>query len=168
MGSSPLLDPSILFFVLGLFAGLVRSNLEIPSAIARFLSLYLLMALGLKGGFSLAESGFNPAILRDLMFAFGLALVIPFVSFIVLKSVINPLDALAISATYGSVSAVTFITATQFLRPTVRVRWSHGCCHGVNGIAGDYFCTFYGNLPNAGERQEHQGFLLERSRSLRE
>ena len=115
MGSSSLLDPSVLFFVLGLFAGLVRSNLEIPSAIARFLSLYLLMALGLKGGFSLAESVFNPAILRDLAFAIGLALVIPFVSFIVLKNMINPLDALAISATYGSVSAVTFITATQFL-----------------------------------------------------
>ena len=115
MGSSPLLDPSVLFFILGLFAGLVRSNLEIPSAIARFLSLYLLMALGLKGGFSLAESGFNPAILRDLVFAVGLALLIPFASFVVLKRVINPLDALAISATYGSVSAVTCITATQFL-----------------------------------------------------
>ena len=59
MESSPLLDPSVLFFILGLFAGLVRSNLEVPIAIARFLSLYLLMALGLKGGFSLAESGFN-------------------------------------------------------------------------------------------------------------
>ena len=91
----------------------------------------LLMALGLKGRFFLAESGFNPAILRDLMFAFGLALVIPFVSFIVLTSVINPLDALAISATYGSVSAVTFITATQFFRDQrSQVRWSHRCCHG--------------------------------------
>lgn len=85
MGSSPLLDPSVLFFVLGLFAGLACSNLEIPSAIARFLLLYLLMALGLKGGFSLAESGFNPAILRNLMFAIGLALVIPFVSFTVVR-----------------------------------------------------------------------------------
>ena len=102
----------LLLFVLGLIVGLVRSNLEIPSAIARFLSLYLLMALGLKGGFSLAESGFNPAILRDVVFAIGFALVIPSVSFIVLTSVINPLDALAISATYGSVSAVTFTTAT--------------------------------------------------------
>ena len=91
----------------------------------------LLMALGLKGRFFLAESGFNPAILRDLRFAFGLTLVIPFVSFIVLTSVINPLDALAISATYGSVSVVTFITATQFFRDQrSRVRWSHGCCHG--------------------------------------
>ena len=102
--------------MLGLFAGLVHFDLEIPSAIARFLSLYLLMALGLKGGFSLAESGFNPAILRDLVFAIGLALVIPFVSFIVLKNMINPLDALAISATYDSVSAVTFITGEAIFR----------------------------------------------------
>ena len=137
--------------MLGLVVGLVGSSLEIPSAIARFLSLYLLMALGLKGGFSLAESGFNPAILRDLMFAFGLALVIPFASFIVLTSMINPLDPLAISATDGSVSAVTFITATQFLRgQRSRVRWSHGCCHGVNGIAGDYFCNFDGEFLSSG------------------
>ena len=65
------------------------------------------------------------------MFAFGLALVIPFVSFIVLTSMINPLDALAISASYGSVFAVTFIKATQFFRdPRPRVRRSHRCCHG--------------------------------------
>ena len=93
MGSSPLLDPSVLFFILGLLAGLVRSNLEISSAIARFLSLYLLIALGLKGGFSLAQSGFNPAILRDLVFVVGLALLVPFASFMALKRVIKPLDA---------------------------------------------------------------------------
>ena len=54
---SNLLDPSILFFVFGAFAGLVRSNLEIPAPVSRFLSLYLLMALGLKGGLALAKSG---------------------------------------------------------------------------------------------------------------
>ena len=54
---SVLLDPAILFFIFGLFAGLIKSDLEIPPPIARFLSLYLLMALGLKGGFALAESG---------------------------------------------------------------------------------------------------------------
>ena len=57
-----LLDPSILFFIFGIFAGLVRSNLEIPQQISRFLSLYLLMALGLKGGFALNKSGFTPEI----------------------------------------------------------------------------------------------------------
>ena len=56
------------------------------------------MALGLKGGFSLAGSDFNPANLRDIVFAIGLTLLIPFVSFVVLKGVVNPFDALAILA----------------------------------------------------------------------
>ncbi len=115
MEASPLLDPSVLFFVLGMFAALVRSNLEIPKQIGRFLSLYLLMALGLKGGFALAESGMNLFVLRDLLLAVFMALLVPALSFFVLKVFIQPIEALAISATYGSVSAVTFITATQFL-----------------------------------------------------
>ena len=57
-----LLDPAILFFALGVFAGLVRSNLEMPAAISKFLSIYLLMALGLKGGFALAASGLTPSV----------------------------------------------------------------------------------------------------------
>ena len=55
-----LLDPAILFFIFGVIAGVVKSNLEIPQPISRFLALYLLMALGLKGGFALAHSGFTP------------------------------------------------------------------------------------------------------------
>ena len=61
-----LLDPSILFFIFGIFAGLVKSNLEIPQPISRFLSLYLLMALGLKGGFALNQSGFTSEIAISL------------------------------------------------------------------------------------------------------
>ena len=162
MGSSPLLDPSVLFFVLGLFAGLACSNLEIPSAIARFLLFYLLMALGLKGGFSLAESGFNPAILRDLVFAIGLALVIPFVSFIVLKNMINPLDALAISATYGSVSAVTFITATQFLETNGLEYGGHmAAAMALMESPAILFAVLMANLYRTQEeRQEHQGFVV--------
>ena len=57
-----LLDPAVLFFALGVFAGLVRSNLEVPAAISKFLSIYLLMALGLKGGFALAASGFTASV----------------------------------------------------------------------------------------------------------
>ena len=64
-----LLDPAILFFVLGIVAGAARSNLEIPQPVARFLSLYLLMALGLKGGFSLAASGFTPEVFKSLLAA---------------------------------------------------------------------------------------------------
>ncbi|MFZ6812973.1 sodium-dependent bicarbonate transport family permease [Undibacterium sp. Rencai35W] len=109
------LDPAILFFVFGLLAGLVKSNLEIPPPISRFLSLYLLMALGLKGGFALAESGFNSSVATSLACAVLLAILIPVIGYQVLRRFLSGFDAAAIAATYGSVSAVTFITTTQFL-----------------------------------------------------
>ena len=108
-------DPAILFFVFGLTAGLVKSNLEIPPPISRFLSLYLLMALGLKGGFALAKSGFTHEVLISLGAAVGLAIVIPVLGYLLLRRFLNGFDAAAVAATYGSVSAVTFITATQYL-----------------------------------------------------
>ena len=110
-----LLDPSILFFIFGIFAGLVKSNLEIPQPISRFLSLYLLMALGLKGGFALNKSGFTPEIALSLGLAITLAILIPLLGYNLLKHKLDKLDAAAISATYGSISAVTFITTTQVL-----------------------------------------------------
>ena len=110
-----LLDPTILFFIFGIFAGLVKSNLEIPQPISRFLSLYLLMALGLKGGFALNKSGFTPEIAISLGLAIALAIGIPLLGYNLLKRKLNKLDAAAIAATYGSISAVTFITTTQVL-----------------------------------------------------
>jgi hypothetical protein len=110
-----LLDPAILFFLIGLIAGALKSNLEIPPQISRFLSLYLLMALGLKGGFALAKSGLTGDVATSLSCAVFLAVVIPLLSYWLLRSVVNGFDAAAIAATYGSVSAVTFITATHFL-----------------------------------------------------
>jgi uncharacterized protein len=109
------LDPAILFFVFGLLAGAVRSNLEIPPAIARFLSLYLLMALGLKGGFALAKSGLTAEVAVSLGCALLLAVVVPALGYLLLRRLVSRFDAAAIAATYGSVSAVTFITATQYL-----------------------------------------------------
>jgi hypothetical protein len=109
------LDPAILFFIFGAFAGAVKSNLEIPQPIARFLSLYLLMALGLKGGFALHKSGFTTEIAFSLGLAVFLAILIPIIGYQILRTKLNAFDAAAIAATYGSVSAVTFITATQYL-----------------------------------------------------
>ena len=109
------LDPAILFFIFGVFAGAVKSNLEIPQPIARFLSLYLLMALGLKGGFALHKSGFTTEIALSLGLAIFLAVLIPILGYQILRTKLNAFDAAAIAATYGSVSAVTFITATQYL-----------------------------------------------------
>ena len=109
------LDPVILFFIFGMFAGSVKSNLDIPPQISRFLSLYLLMALGLKGGFALAKSGFSIEILTPLACAVLLAFVIPLIGYQLLRKIIPEFDAAALAATYGSVSAVTFIAATQYL-----------------------------------------------------
>jgi len=110
-----LLDPAILFFVFGVLAGAVRSNLEIPPAIAKFLSLYLLMALGLKGGFALAQSGLTPAIALSLSAAILMAFLVPALGYAFLKHRISRYDAAAVAASYGSVSAVTFVTAMQYL-----------------------------------------------------
>ena len=110
-----LVDPAILFFVVGVLAGLLRSNLEIPPAISRFLSMYLLMALGLKGGFALAASGLNTQVVAGLGIAVVLAVVVPLIGYSLLRLWVSGFDAAALAATYGSVSAVTFITATGHL-----------------------------------------------------
>lgn len=109
-----LVDPAILLFFFGILAGSLRSNLEIPPAIAKFCSLYLLLVVGFKGGLSLASTGFTPAMGWALLAAFLLALAVPAWSFLVLRRRLSPFDAAAVAATYGSVSAVTFITAVSF------------------------------------------------------
>ena len=109
------MDPAVLFFIFGVLAGTMRSNLEIPPQISRFLSLYLLMALGLKGGFALAKSGISGEVAITLTIAVALSIIVPLASYQLLKRLVAGYDAAAIAATFGSVSAVTFITATQYL-----------------------------------------------------
>jgi len=109
------LDPAILFFVFGVVAGLLRSDLEVPQPIAKFLSLYLLMAIGLKGGFALAASGLEPSIALSLGAAMTMALLVPVLGYSFLKTRVSRFDAAAVAASYGSVSAVTFITTLQYL-----------------------------------------------------
>jgi len=84
-----ILDPAILFFIFGVFAGAVKSNLEIPPAITKFLSLYLLMALGLKGGFALQKSGLTIDIVKTLSIAVMLAIIIPILGYYFLKKKIK-------------------------------------------------------------------------------
>lgn len=109
------LDPAILFFVFGVLAGAIRSNLEIPRSIAKFLSLYLLMALGLKGGFALAKSGLSSEIITSLTVAITMAFLVPILGYQFLKTRTSRFDAAAVAASYGSVSAVTFVAAIQYL-----------------------------------------------------
>jgi hypothetical protein len=110
-----LLDPAILFFVFGVIAGWLRSDLEIPAATAKFLSLYLLMALGLKGGFALAASGLNPSVMISLFASILMAFIVPALGYLFLRNRVARFDAAAVAASYGSVSAVTFVTAMQYL-----------------------------------------------------
>lgn len=110
-----LLDPAVLFFFLGCTIALLRSNLEIPPALTSFFSLYLLLSLGFKGGVSLAENPIELQMVITIVAGMMLAILIPALAFLYLKRRFSYFDAAAIAAAYGSVSAVTFITATQFL-----------------------------------------------------
>lgn len=112
---SMLLEPAVLFFVLGALVALIRSNLEIPQPVAKFLSLYLLMAVGFKGGQSLAHTGFTGPVITVILLAMLMAVLVPAWSYLILRRGIGPFDAAAIAATYGSVSAVTYTVASQFV-----------------------------------------------------
>ncbi|MGD1957309.1 MAG: sodium-dependent bicarbonate transport family permease [Fulvivirga sp.] len=111
-----LLNPAVLFFFLGLFVVSIKSDLDIPQPIPKFLSLYLLLSIGLKGGVELAHSGITNHVLITLGVAVITAFLVPVYTFFILKRKASVYDAGAIAATYGSISAVTFITATAFLR----------------------------------------------------
>lgn len=110
-----ILNPPVLFFFLGMLAILVKSDLEIPAPIPKLFSLYLLVAIGFKGGYELQESGLSPSIATTLIAAIAMALIVPLYSFFILRIKLDAYNAAAIAATYGSISAVTFITAKAFL-----------------------------------------------------
>lgn len=112
---SSLSTPPLLFFFLGAAAVAVRSDLQIPAQIAKFLSLYLLFAIGFKGGVALSESTVDAGILCTLLATMLLSAVVPLYTFFLLRRRLPVADAAAIAATYGSVSAVTFVTATSYL-----------------------------------------------------
>lgn len=110
-----LTNPALMFFGLGLVASQVKSDLEIPKNSSKFISLYLLLAIGFKGGQELAHSTFSSDILFALLAGIILAIAVPFYTFYVLRLRFSVENAGAIAAAYGSVSAVTFVTAVSFL-----------------------------------------------------
>jgi len=112
---SNLSSPPLLFFFLGAAAVAARSDLEVPNQIAKFLSLYLLMAIGFKGGVALAEASFTLELVLTLLAAMAFSALVPLYTFLFLKRSLATADAAAIAATYGSVSAVTFVTAAGYL-----------------------------------------------------
>ncbi len=110
-----ILNPPVLFFFLGVLAVLLKSDLEIPQPLPKLFSLYLLLAIGFKGGYELAESGINWQIATTLIASIVMASLVPIYTFFILQLKLDAYNAAAIAATYGSTSAVTFITASSFL-----------------------------------------------------
>ena len=108
--------PTVLFFFIGVVAVLCKSDLEIPAPLPKLFSLYLLLAIGFKGGIGIQKSGiFNDQVLLTLSAAVLMSLLIPLLGFVVLRLKFNVFNSAAIAAAYGSISAVTFISAESFL-----------------------------------------------------
>lgn len=112
-----LTSPVILFFLLGALAAFARSDLSIPEAISKGISLYLMAAIGLKGGIEVAKSGFTPDLLAAALAGIALSCLIPFTAFLVLRKFgkLDQVNAAAVAAHYGSVSVVTFVTGAEVL-----------------------------------------------------
>lgn len=108
-------SPPVLFFLLGIGAALVRSDLNFPEQMTKALSLYLLFAIGFKGGVELGRGGMDGYVAMCLLAALFMAAVVPLAAYAVLRRLLDVPNAAAMAATYGSVSAVTFITAVEFL-----------------------------------------------------
>lgn len=118
-----LTSPPLLFFLLGGLSVWLRTDLEIPDQIAKFLSLYLLMAIGFKGGVALSNSDLGYDVLTGLGIALVLSCAVPIYVFFLLRRSMSVADAAATAATFGSISAVTFVTSTSYL-DAQNVDWS--------------------------------------------
>ncbi len=107
--------PPVLFFFIGAISVLCKSDLEIPAPLPKLFSLYLLLSIGFRGGIEIQNSGLNSQVLLTLSAAIAMSLVIPILGFIILRIKFNIFNSAAIAAAYGSISAVTFISAESFL-----------------------------------------------------
>lgn len=108
-------NPALLFFILGIVAVYLKSDLEIPPTSAKFISLYLLFSIGFKGGQELAHEDFSGEIVWAMLFGGLFSIIIPIYTFFLLRYKLSIYNAAAIAAAYGSVSAVTFVTAGSYL-----------------------------------------------------
>jgi len=117
LAADNLLSPLILFFVLGVLAAFARSDLTIPEAAAKALSIYLLFAIGFKGGASVAAHGVDFGLVTSLVAGGILSALIPFVAFALLKIMtkLSTTDAAAVAGHYGSISIVTFVACSTAL-----------------------------------------------------
>jgi len=111
-----ILNPPILFFFLGMLAVFFKSELSIPQPLPKLFSLYLLIAIGLHGGYELSQSGLDTYIIKALLLAIAMAILVPVYSYFILRIKLDNYNAVAVAATYGSISAVTFITGITYLQ----------------------------------------------------
>jgi hypothetical protein len=117
LAATNLVSPIILSFALGLAASLARSDLSIPEAVAKGMSLYLLFAIGFKGGAGVAAHGIDATLVGSLVAGLVLSFALPFVAFGLLRVMtrLSALDAAAVAGHYGSISIVTFVAASSVL-----------------------------------------------------
>lgn len=115
LAANNLISPIILCFALGFAAALARSDLSVPEAVAKGMSIYLLFAIGFKGGAGVASHGIDARLLGALAAGVVLSALIPFVAFLLLRVLtrLSVVDAAASAAHYGSISIVTFVAATS-------------------------------------------------------
>lgn len=110
------ISPPVLFFFLGMVAALVRSNLRVPPQVTKLLSLYLLWAIGFRGGIELQAAGLGREELLSLGAAVFMAVIVPLYAYWLFRRWVDAPNAAALAATYGSISAVTFVTACTVLQ----------------------------------------------------
>ena len=118
-----LTNPALLFFLLGILSVRLKSDLKIPANSGKFISLYLLFSIGFKGGQELSHSDFSPEIIWAILFGIIVSIIIPLYTFFILKRKLSVDNSGAIAASYGSISAVTFVTAVSFLE-TLNIKFS--------------------------------------------
>ena len=112
---SNITNPAFLFFVLGIVAVRLKSDLEIPNNSSKFISMYLLFSIGFKGGQELAHENFSNEIVFSVLAGIALSLLVPVYTYFILRRKLSVVDSGAIAAAYGSVSAVTFVTAAAYI-----------------------------------------------------
>ena len=120
-----LTSPALLFFLLGLFAVYVKSDLSIPENSSKFISLYLLFSIGFKGGQELSHEHFTWEIASSLLFAVAVSALVPIWVFYAVRKRLGDANASAVAASYGSVSAVTFVAAVAFLETVGHILPGH-------------------------------------------
>lgn len=111
-----ILNPPVLFFFLGMLAVFLRSDLAIPHPLPKLFSLFLLISIGLHGGYELSKSGLNADVFAGLFLAVLMASIVPIYSYFILRIKLDTYNAVAMASTYGSISAVTFITGVTYLQ----------------------------------------------------